>query len=147
MNNEKSEITMAKSMQYIGLTQMPEPAKKGQDWAYAILHVAKSDGLDYYVVQGIDKSGNHCIKADFESTHSIIGVLGVYPVFPYDLRIDMIPLDMCNRKDIINWMVLTGTPITPPVEEMKKMKDKELYDLCVRCLRIMNYNEIKEKYQ
>lgn len=147
MEKALTELSKMKCMQYFGLMQMPEPAKEGQLWSSAILRVLKNDGYEYYVAQGTDNSGNLCIKADYEGEHCIIKTIETHPIMPFEPKLDKIPLEMCSKKDLANWITIMDTPLNPGQWELNSMKTKDIYDLCVRCLRLMNREEIKQQHK
>lgn len=140
----KKELTRIEALRKFGMTRLPKMAAEGDLWAWAVVLVLKTDGKEYYCVQGTDDKGNLVIKNDYEEKAGIVRILKVYPITRSKIELNKKPLEKCTKEDKTKWLAAAGKEWkdgvkishVPDAETLGKMSDEELDALCVRVLRI-----------
>lgn len=145
MKEKTKELTLAEAMNRFGLGRLPARAKEGDLWAIAIVLVMKTNGKQYYAIQGSDPKGNLVIREDFEGDHGIVSVLSAYPVVKFKAEIDGKPLAKADRLDKEVWLGHVPHPVVEKTS-LGKMTDGEIDDLIIRCLRLreMDFQSVRD---
>ena len=144
------EVTKALAMQYFGLRRLPAKIKAGDNVVSAVVLLLKTNGKEYYAVQGTDVNGNLVIKADFEERYGIAEIRQVYPVVKFTAELEGKPLEDCGRSDMVEWILKAGVKFIPSRTYLEAMDFEELKKLCIRALRfreneLMKYDMNKER--
>ena len=151
------EFTKIEALSYFDLDKLPRKHKDGEEYAEAIALALKTDGKEYYVVQGVDKDGNIVVKKDFEGTYGIVRLLEIYPVTTVKVEIDGVPLSKAKKQDKVNWIrtVTTADKHDVAVDEagLQAMTMAELDKMVIRYLRfreakmrMINQGLTRQKY-
>lgn len=131
---DPKEITRVQALQRFGLTRLPKKLAEGEVYAWAVVLCLKTDGREYYCVQGTDTLGNLVIKQDFEE-HGIVEVLSVYPISRTKAELNKKPLEKATRADKVKWLGMCKVTYVPKAEALEGMTDEELDALCIRAIR------------
>lgn len=126
------------ALQCYGLTRLPAKAKQGDLWSDAVVLTRKTDGKEYYAVQGTDRNGNLVIKRDFEDVHSVMEILAVYPTVRIYPKIDGKLLDKVKRERKVSFLdgERRGFGFVPSLAMLEGMDDEGIDELCVRMMRL-----------
>lgn len=128
------EITLAEALNRVGKGKLPVRAKDGDLWAEAVVLVLKTNGKEYYALQGTNRHGNLIIKEDYED-HGIVKVINAYPTVKFKAEVDGKSLDKATREEKEKWLGKAPYPIIEKLR-IKEMSDDEIDDLLVRCMRM-----------
>lgn len=133
------EQTRVMALQHYGLRRLPARLKDGELYANAVVLLLKTDGKEYYGVQGPDRQGDVVLKADFEETHGVAKVLEVYPVTRFKAEINGKPLERASKQDMTRWLAYVRMNLrykmVPDDDALEAMGKEALAGLCLRCLR------------